>query len=76
METMEIEGTTYVTATAVAEEVDVCRQTLWRWRQEGKIPLGHRLRRNGQVLFTRERNNRIPMSRNDIYEKEISRETS
>jgi len=40
-----------LTATDVLEQVPVTRQTLWRWRQEGKIPAGHRYR-NRQVVFT------------------------
>lgn len=52
METLEINGTVYVTAAALAKQVGVCRQTLWRWRRRGKIPHGHR-HRSGQVLFTR-----------------------
>lgn len=51
MEPVEINGKEYFTATGVASEIGVCRQTLWRWRQSGKIPSGHR-HRTGQVLFT------------------------
>lgn len=47
-----IEGAEYVTAQEVAEEVNVSRQTVWRWRRAGKIPPGYRYR-NGQLLFTR-----------------------
>ncbi len=35
----------------MAEELKVSRQTLWRWRDQGKIPTGMRYR-SGQVLFT------------------------
>lgn len=53
MQKIEINGSIYVTATSLAKQVRVCRQTLWRWRQGGQIPSGHR-HRNGQVLFTKE----------------------
>jgi len=48
---VEINGISYLTATDVLGQVPVTRQTLWRWRQEGKIPAGHRYR-NRQVVFT------------------------
>lgn len=48
---IKIEGVQYFTGTDVIKEVGVSRQTLWRWRQEGKIPQGHRYR-DGRVLFT------------------------
>lgn len=48
---LEINGVQYVSSTEVVEELGVSRQTLWRWRREGKIPAGHRYR-DGQVLFT------------------------
>lgn len=48
---LEVEGMTYFTSAEVARVVGVSRQTLWRWRQEGKIPAGRRYR-DRQVLFT------------------------
>ncbi len=47
----EIGGVVYVSAAEVAKEVGVSRQTLWRWRRDGKIPCGHRAR-DRQILFT------------------------
>lgn len=43
----------FFTANEVANDVGVVRQTLWRWRQKGKIPKGHRYR-DRQILFTPE----------------------
>ena len=48
---VKIAGTTYLPATQVAKHVGISRTTLWRWRHEGKIPLGRRYR-NGLILFT------------------------
>lgn len=53
MMAVEINGIKYLSATEVLETVDVTRQTLWRWRQEGKIPAGHRFR-GRQVVFSLE----------------------
>lgn len=47
-----IEGVEYFTAAYVARTVGVTRQTLWRWRQEAKVPLGRRYR-DRQILYTR-----------------------
>jgi hypothetical protein len=47
----KIAGTIYLPAAYVAKHVGVSRTTLWRWRHEGKIPLGRRYR-NGLLLFT------------------------
>jgi len=49
---IQINGVEYVTAQEAAEDANVSRQTIWRWRKAGKIPAGYRFR-NGQLLFTR-----------------------
>ncbi len=43
----------FFTASEIADDVGVVRQTLWRWRLSGKIPKGYRFR-DRQILFTRE----------------------
>lgn len=50
---LEIDGRTYVTTAEVLVEIGVTRQTLWRWRREGKIPKGRRFR-DRQVIFSAE----------------------
>lgn len=48
---IKIQGALYYTASDLTSRLEVSRQTLWRWRQEGKIPQGHRYR-NRHVVFT------------------------
>jgi predicted DNA-binding transcriptional regulator AlpA len=48
---VNIAGAPYLPATEVARRVGISRTTMWRWRQEGKIPLGRRYR-GGLVLFS------------------------
>ena len=48
---LEVSGSKYFTASELAIELSVSRQTIWRWRREGKIPSGLRFR-NRQVVFT------------------------
>ena len=48
---VEINGVRYFTLDDVAAAVGRTRVTIWRWRQEGVIPQGHRDRRR-RVLFT------------------------
>ena len=50
---LKIEGVQYFTAAQVADAANVSRQTLWRWRKEGKVPSGQRYR-DRQILFTAE----------------------
>ena len=45
---LEIAGLEYLTAAEVCRLVSVSRQTLWRWRQDSRIPPGRRFR--GQRL--------------------------
>jgi predicted site-specific integrase-resolvase len=48
---VEIDQVSYLTADEVAVLARVSRQTLWRWRQDGNVPPGHRYR-GKQLLFT------------------------
>jgi Helix-turn-helix domain len=48
---VQILGAAYFLAAEVARDLRVSRQTLWRWRTEGRIPAGHRYR-DRQVVFT------------------------
>jgi predicted DNA-binding transcriptional regulator AlpA len=50
---VQVGGLTYFTNNEVSEELSVSRQTLWRWREKGRIPPGVRYRTR-QVLFTAE----------------------
>ncbi len=47
----EIDGVIHYSSQEVSEECGVSRQTLWRWRKNGKIPLGRRFR-DGSLLFS------------------------
>ena len=51
MQALEIEGVKYIAAASVTQGLGVTRQTLWRWRLDGKIPQGHRFR-NRRLFFT------------------------
>ena len=66
----EISGIQYFSTAAVLSRTDVSRQTLWRWRREGRIPAGHRFR-NGQVLFTLDELQEILAYANRIEPNEI-----
>jgi excisionase family DNA binding protein len=48
---VQVGGQKYFTNNEVSEELGVSRQTLWRWREKGRIPAGVRYRTR-QVLFT------------------------
>jgi len=50
---LQIDGVSYFTAAQVAEAANVSRQTLWRWRTQGKVPAGQRYR-DRIVLFTKD----------------------
>lgn len=55
---IEIDGVAYYSASEVAQEAGVSRQSLWRWRQEEKVPLGRRYR-DRQILFTAEEREQV-----------------
>jgi hypothetical protein len=77
---IQINGVTYFSATEITQELAVSRQTLWRWRQEGKIPAGHRYR-DRKILFTaheaetiRQFANRIePIDQPDLHQPDLFR---
>jgi predicted DNA-binding transcriptional regulator AlpA len=50
---IELKSRLYFSVNEVLGDTGVSRQTLWRWRQNGKVPLGHRFR-DRQVLFDEE----------------------
>lgn len=47
---LTIEGVEFFTTTEVTQMLGVSRQTLWRWRAEGNVPLGRRFRRKSIVF--------------------------
>lgn len=50
---IKLDGSVFYTNQEVAKLIGVSRQSLWRWRQEGLIPLGMQFRGKA-VLFTAE----------------------
>jgi predicted DNA-binding transcriptional regulator AlpA len=68
---VEIQGVRYFSTSEIMKEVGVSRQTLWRWRQEGKIPLGHRFR-DGRILFTSSEIDSIRQFANRIESPDVS----
>ncbi len=50
---IEVGGVTYYSASEVVRAVGISRQSLWRWRQKGKVPAGRKYR-DQQILFTAE----------------------
>jgi len=48
---LEINGTAYLPMDQIAQELGVSRTTLWRWRQSGRVPVGHKYR-GRLTLFT------------------------
>ena len=51
MKATKINGIEYFTVPDIIKELRIARQTLWRWRQQGKIPPGHRYR-DRNLLYT------------------------
>jgi hypothetical protein len=48
---LRIDGSDYFSVAQTLKSAGISRQTLWRWRQEGRVPAGHRFR-DKQILFT------------------------
>jgi excisionase family DNA binding protein len=67
---VEIKGEQYFTNSEVSEELGVSRQTLWRWREKGRIPIGLRYRTR-QVLFTRSEVEEIKVFANHLEPIEL-----
>ena len=62
---LQIAGTNYIAGNELLGELGISRQTLWRWRSEGHIPPGHRVR-DGKVMFTQEEADEIRRFANRI----------
>ena len=62
---VNINNISYLSASEVIEDLEVTRQTLWRWRQEGKIPAGHRLR-DRKVVFSPDEVDEIRVFANQV----------
>ena len=62
---VQIEGVEYLSSAEIARDIGVSRQTLWRWRQYGKVPVGQRFR-DGKILFTPTEANAIRRFANHI----------
>jgi hypothetical protein len=50
-ESIVVRGIPYIPTRAVLSRLRITRQTLWRWRKEGKVPLGKRYR-DKQLVFS------------------------
>lgn len=48
---IQVNGVTYFTVSEVAQQAGITRQTLWRWRQSGDVPVG-RQHHDRRQLFT------------------------
>lgn len=48
---LKVDGVTYFSADEVAEQAEVSRQTLWRWRQDELVPAGRKYR-GRRLLFS------------------------
>jgi excisionase family DNA binding protein len=67
---VQIQGEQYFTNSEVSEELGVSRQTLWRWREKGRIPVGLRYRTR-QVLFRRSEVDTIKLFANRLEPIEL-----
>ena len=67
----DIGGVRYYSAMEILGELGVSRQTLWRWRNEGKIPAGHRSR-DRKVFFTADEINVIRQFANRVEPIDLS----
>ena len=48
---LTVDGVKYYTTAEITDILSLSRQTLWRWRSEGKVPPGRRFR-DKNILFT------------------------
>ncbi len=53
MNQIVLNDTVYFAAADIIRELQISRQTFWRWRHDGKIPSGHRFR-DRRLLYQQE----------------------
>jgi len=62
---MTIDGINYYNSAEIVTALSISRQTLWRWRTEGKVPVDRRYR-DKTPLFTESELNKIERFANRI----------
>lgn len=70
---LKINGIVFYTTQEVLKKCKVSRQTIWRWKKEGKVPKGRKFR-DGKLLFTESELRSIYDFANSLIPHEISDE--
>lgn len=50
---VQVDGVSFYSVTELSDSLGISRQTLWRWRNDGHVPLGRRYG-GRQIVFTKQ----------------------